>query len=96
MSENVEQRVIEAIARSQKASPEQVTLETTFEQLGMSSLDALGLIFDLEEEFGVSIPNEEAMALRNVRQAVESVRRLLSEAGAEESAEGEARGSNLS
>ncbi|HEX8475260.1 MAG TPA: acyl carrier protein [Pyrinomonadaceae bacterium] len=79
MSEAITERVIETIARSQKVSAEGITLDTTFEQLGMTSLDALGLIFDLEEEFNVAIPNEEAMGLRNVRQAVESVRKLLSE-----------------
>jgi acyl carrier protein len=79
MSEAIAERVIETIARSQKVSAGEITLDTTFEQLGMTSLDALGLIFDLEEEFNVAIPNEEAMGLRNVRQAVESVRKLLPE-----------------
>ena len=42
----------------------------------MTSLDALALIADLEEEFGVEIPNEDAISLRDVRQAVECVRAL--------------------
>jgi len=58
-------------------SVEQVKLDTTFEEIGMTSLDALALIFDLEEEFSISIPNDEAMGLRNVKQAIESVRTLL-------------------
>lgn len=84
MSEAVAERVIEAIAKSQKIDAAQINLETTFEQLGMTSLDALGLIFDLEEEFNVSIPNEEAMSLRSVRQAVESVGKLLTDGVAPE------------
>ena len=84
MSEAIAGRVIETIARSQKVSAEGVTLDTTFVELGMSSLDALGLIFDLEEEFGVEIPNEEAMGLRDVRQSVASIRKLLSEQAAPE------------
>jgi acyl carrier protein len=50
-------------------------MDTSFQELGMSSLDALALIFDLEEEFGVSIPNEEAMQIASVRQAVEALER---------------------
>lgn len=79
MTEAIAERVVQTIARSQKVSAEQITLDTTFVELGMTSLDALGLIFDLEEEFGVEIPNEEAMGLRDVRQSVESIRKLLSE-----------------
>ena len=72
-------RVINAVAASQRLPVERVTPETTFEELGMTSLDALALIADLEEEFDVSIPNEAALALRDVRQAVECVRALLPE-----------------
>lgn len=80
MPDAIEERVIKAIVGSQHLPPEMVTPETTFEELGMSSLDALALIADLEEEFDVSIPNEQALALRDVRQAVACVRALLPEA----------------
>ncbi len=79
MSETIEQKVIQVIAQSQKVPVETVTRDTTFEEIGMTSLDALALIFDLEEEFNISIPNEEAMGLRTVREAVESVTKLLGE-----------------
>lgn len=77
MSESIETRVIEAMVRSQNVDLKQITLDTTFDDLGMSSLDALALIFDLEEEFNISVPNEEAMSLRTVKQAIESVRKLV-------------------
>ena len=65
------------IAASQHMAVERLTPDTTFEELDMNSLDALALIADLEEEFGVEIPNEKALALRDVRQAVACVRALL-------------------
>lgn len=65
-----------AVAASQHVAVERLTPDTTFEELGMTSLDALALIADLEEEFGVEIPNEDALSLRDVRQAVECVRAL--------------------
>lgn len=76
----IAERVMRAIAASQRVAFERVTPDTTFEELGMSSLDALALIADLEEEFDVSIPNEAALALRDVRQAIECVRALTPEA----------------
>ncbi|HEY0080865.1 MAG TPA: acyl carrier protein [Pyrinomonadaceae bacterium] len=77
MSEAVAGRVIQSLASSQRIPAEQIALNTTFEELGMTSLDALALIADLEEDFNISIPNEDAMGLRTVRDAVECVQRLL-------------------
>jgi acyl carrier protein len=76
MTESIETRVIAAIVQSQDLDPGRVTPAATFEELGMNSLDAIALINDLEEQFGVAIPNEEAMALSSVGQAVECIRRL--------------------
>jgi acyl carrier protein len=77
MPDSIEQKVIALIAKSQGMPVEQIKLDTTFEEIGMTSLDSLALIFDLEEEFSISIANEDAMGLRNVRQAVESVSKLV-------------------
>ena len=78
MEDSIEAEVMAAVVRSQDLDPGKVTPESTFEELGMTSLDALALINDLEEQFNVAIPNEEAMALRTVGEAVASVRRLVS------------------
>lgn len=76
MAESIETRVIAAIVRSQDVDPDRVTPGTTFEELGMNSLDAIALINDLEEEFAVAIPNEEAMGLTSVGEAVACIQRL--------------------
>ena len=76
MTDSIETRVIAAIVRSQDVAPGKVTPAATFEELGMNSLDAIALINDLEEEFGVAIPNEEAMGLTSVGEAVECIQRL--------------------
>ena len=76
MQEAIEERVMRAIAEATHTPIEQLTPDATFEELGMTSLDALAVVAELEEEFGVEIANDDAMALRNVRQAVECVRTL--------------------
>ena len=82
MQETIEERVKRAVAEASHTAVERLTPDTTFEELGMTSLDALALVAELEEEFGVEIPNEDAMALRDVRQAVECVRALTTMAEA--------------
>jgi acyl carrier protein len=52
-------------------SPEEVTLETTFSDLGADSLDQIEIVMALEEEFGIDIEDEEAEFLLTVGQAVE-------------------------
>ena len=79
MPDSVAERVIQVVARLSQLPDVEVSIDTTFQELGMSSLDALSLIFDLEEEFGVSIPNDEAMQIASVRQAIEALERLLAD-----------------
>lgn len=76
MQEAIEERVMRAIAETTHTPIEELTPDASFEELGMTSLDALAIVAELEEEFGIEIANEEALALRTVRQAVECVRTL--------------------
>ena len=77
MDRDVPTRVIAEIAAVKRIPLERVSINSTFEELAIDSLDATNLLFVLEEEFGVSIPDAEARALRDVRGAVEEVERLL-------------------
>lgn len=77
MQEAIDERVMGAIAIASHTPLEQITLDQTFEEIGLTSLDALAIVAELEEEFGIEIPNESALALRDVRGAVECVRALI-------------------
>ncbi len=76
MSESVFNKVAAIIAENRKISTDEITLESTFSELNIDSLAALSLVFDFEEEFNVSIPNEEVVTMQNVRDAVETLERL--------------------
>jgi acyl carrier protein len=73
------ERVITAIAEANQIPTEEVTLDSTFEELGIDSLSGLTLLADVEDVFGISISDQEACRIRNVRQVVESVQRLLTQ-----------------
>ena len=76
-NEDAVQRVIEVIARTQKLPLESVTLDKTFEELKIDSLDGINILFALETEFKIDIPDEPARNMRSVRDAVEGVEKLL-------------------
>ena len=63
MSEEFARRVTETIARTQHIPPETVTLASTFEELKIDSLDMINILFALESEFNIAIPDEEARAI---------------------------------
>jgi acyl carrier protein len=79
MVKDVSERVIAEIAAVKRIPVERITIDSTFEELAIDSLDATNLLFVLEEEFGVSIPDADARVLRDVRGAVEGVERLLAQ-----------------
>ena len=70
-------RVIAVIAKTQHMPAESVTIESSFEQLKIDSLDGINIVFAIEEEFGVEIPDDQAKLIRTVRDVVDGVDRLL-------------------
>ncbi|MBX7061934.1 MAG: hypothetical protein K1X52_09760 [Pyrinomonadaceae bacterium] len=78
MSEGtVADRVIKVFADFKKVPREEITMDTTFEELGLDSLDGLNLIFELEEEFDLVVPDNKVQEMKSVRQAVEGIETLL-------------------
>lgn len=62
----LEERIIEAVAKVAKRKPAEVRLESSFEDLGMDSLDRVTLLFELEQMFDISIPETEVQGIQTV------------------------------
>jgi len=77
MKRDIEQTLKESIARLKMLSVEEINLDSRLDELGISSLDSISLVFDIEDKYGVEVPNEELKKLRTVRDIVEGVERLL-------------------
>ena len=77
MSDDLIQRVLNSIATSKRISLETVTIDSDFEQLGIDSMDAVEILFALENEFEINIPDDEVRNVRSVRQMCEGVQRLI-------------------
>ena len=74
--DDITPRVLKIIAESQRKDPALVTIDSTFEELEIDSMDAVNIIFGLENEFSINVPDEEVKNIRSVRDMVEGVRKL--------------------
>lgn len=77
MPDELPKRVMDCIAETQHLPADQVAIDSSFEELGIDSLDGINILFALETEFDINIPDEQAREVRTVRQMVEGVRTLV-------------------
>ena len=75
--DNLEQQVIALIAKKKKLDPASITTASTFEELGLDSLDAADLMFTVEDTFKVLVPDEAAQSMRSVGEVVAGLRQLV-------------------
>jgi acyl carrier protein len=82
MSDELTERVLKTIAVTQRIPVDRVKIDSTFEGLGIDSMDGVNILFALENEFNITIPDEAAKQIRTIREMVEGVARLLNESPA--------------
>ncbi|HTP58983.1 MAG TPA: phosphopantetheine-binding protein [Spirochaetia bacterium] len=82
MTDEMIGRVLSCVAKTQKLPLETVTIDSKFEELGIDSLDGVNILYALETEFSVSIPDEGVLGIKSVREAVEQLDKLLAAGGA--------------
>jgi acyl carrier protein len=74
---DLDTRVFAVIAKAQRIPVETISLESTFEELKIDSLDGINIVFELENTFNVTIPDEGVQNMRTVRETVEGSRKLI-------------------
>ena len=77
MSDSIQDRVLKVIATTRRLPLDSVTPESTFEELGVDSLDRLNILFDLEGEFDIEIDDEEAKKVTSLHQMIDGVTQLV-------------------
>jgi acyl carrier protein len=75
--ETIQDRVLRLVAGVRRIPVESVTPESTFEELGMDSLDKLNLLFEVENEFDVEIDDQEAKQISRVSEMIAGVTQLV-------------------
>jgi len=70
----IESKVIEVISEQMGVEKSEITRETSFiNDLNADSLDTVELVMEFEDEFDVSIPDEEAEKIQTVGAAIDYV-----------------------
>jgi Acyl carrier protein len=77
MPELLIDRVIRVIAATQRIPIESIQPESTFEELKIDSLDGINILFGLENEFNISIPDEQARGITSIQDLADRLSLLL-------------------
>jgi acyl carrier protein len=81
-TDELTQRILRIIAETQRKDPAQVTIDSSFEELGIDSMDGVNIVFALENEFNINVPDEEVKNIHSVRDMVDGTIRLIGQGGA--------------
>ena len=74
-------RVIRVIAATQRIPVESIRPKATFEELKFDSLDGINILFALENEFDINIPDEDARQIKSIPEMVAGIEKLVSAKG---------------
>ncbi len=74
--DDIARRCIEIIAKSKSIPADSITLDSTFEELNIDSLDKINISFEVEEAFDIEIPDDALGGLKTVGDVVRGVTQL--------------------
>ncbi|MGZ4809650.1 MAG: acyl carrier protein [Thermoanaerobaculia bacterium] len=69
----VEQTLIDIVRKEKEIPPEKLTPETPLADAGIDSLDALSILFAIEDHFKITIPDDRARAMKTFADMVDAV-----------------------
>jgi acyl carrier protein len=73
----IEEKLAGIVRKEKNVADDKLTLETPLADAGIDSLDALTILFAIEEEFHISIPDDRARAIRTFGDMVDSIEALI-------------------
>ncbi len=74
MAENIEEKVIDIVSEQMGVDKSEITRETSFvNDLNADSLDTVELVMEFEDQFDLSIPDDEAEKIQTVGQAIDYI-----------------------
>ena len=81
MSQEILDAVVAAVARQKNIPPSNIQPETSLEEIGIASLDAITIVYEIEDAFDVEVPNDKLEALKTVQDIVDGVAELMDAGG---------------
>ena len=80
-AQEIEEKVVSIVAEQLSVDKAEISRETSFVgDLGADSLDTVELVMELEDEFDMNIPDEEAEKLQTVGAAIDYIQKQMAAA----------------
>jgi acyl carrier protein len=73
----IEEKLVTIVRNEKNVPDDKLSLETPLADAGIDSLDALSILFAIEEEFHISIPDERARSMKTFGDMVDSIEALV-------------------
>ncbi|MGH9737824.1 MAG: acyl carrier protein [Candidatus Acidiferrales bacterium] len=80
MSDPVAEKVIATLASVKRIPAESIKLDTNLQEIGIDSLDVFSMVFELENAFQISIPDDDVRSIKTVNDVVDGIKKLLAAA----------------
>jgi acyl carrier protein len=77
--DEIQQKLIDIVRQEKDIPDDKLTPETVLADAGVDSLDALTILFAIEETFHISIPDDKARAIKTFGDMVTVVQELVPE-----------------
>jgi acyl carrier protein len=80
MPDAVTEKVIATLASVKRIPAESIKPETNLQEMGIDSLDVFTLLFELENAFKISIPDDDVRSIKTVNDIAEGIKKILAAA----------------
>jgi acyl carrier protein len=77
MPDEVAEKVISTLASVKRIPADTIKLDTSLQDLGIDSLDVSTLLFELENAFKISIPDDDVRSLKTVNDIVDGMKKII-------------------
>ena len=77
MPDEVAEKGISTLASVKRIPADSIKLDTSLQDLGIDSLDVFTLLFELENAFKISIPDDDVRSLKTVNDIVEGMKKII-------------------
>ena len=77
MADEVAEKVIATLASVKRIPAEGITLDTNLQEMGIDSLDVFTLLFELENAFKITIPDDDVRSIKTVGDIVTGIKKIL-------------------
>lgn len=75
--EEIQQKLIVIVREEKDVAEDLLKPETALAEAGIDSLDALSILFAIEEQFHISIPDDRARAMKTFGDMIDIVQELV-------------------